>query len=113
MGKAIKTEAPSQIELTDEHIRWFQEKRLPGDPWDLAEECLDWHRANGVKRVDWIATWRNWCRQNRRFQAQREGVTDKRKQDAHLTNEYIEANANPGESYEQARTRLQRSAVRR
>ena len=29
---------------------------------DLVEECLDWARAKGVRRADWVAQVRNWVR---------------------------------------------------
>lgn len=38
---------------------------------ELIEECLDWHRANGRGRVDWIATCRNWIRKEQRFKRNR------------------------------------------
>ena len=42
----------------------------------MLDECLDWHRSNGVQRHDWPATVRNWFRKAATFE--RQHVQDKR-----------------------------------
>lgn len=72
----MKTNPPE--DLSAEEIRsirrWVDrsiaEGRLPdrygakGVLRDLLDQCLDWHRANGVRRADWCATFRNWIRKD-------------------------------------------------
>ena len=108
-----KTAPPESLDVTAAMLKWFESKRFPGDPAELAEEMLDWHRANGEKKLDWVATWRNWCRQNQRFtaQAERRGAT-KEQAATHVTDAYIDANARPGESYESARIRILRESLK-
>ena len=36
---------------------------------ELLDECMDWHRANGVLRSDWPATVRNWFRMAKKIEA--------------------------------------------
>ena len=40
---------------------------------DVAEACLDWHRAKGHRHVDWVATTRTWIRNAVRYSAERAG----------------------------------------
>lgn len=59
--KAPETLPPEGLQSLQ---RWCGEKRP--DLVDSIDErvatCLDWHRANGKRRVDWLATCRNWLR---------------------------------------------------
>lgn len=105
------TDPPEMIEITPRMLEWFKGKRLPGDPEDLMEEMLDWHRAKGRRAKDWLACWRNWCRNNARFENRRNGVP-KAEQATKLTRSFIEQHARPGESYEEAERRLAAGAGR-
>ena len=105
------TDPPEMIEITPRMVEWFKAKRLPGDPEDLMEEMLDWHRAKGRRAKDWLACWRNWCRNNARFENRRNGVP-KAEQATKLTRSYIEQHARPGETYEEAERRLAAGAGR-
>ena len=71
-----KTDAPDT--LTDEERtaikEWCKEhhpKKLKG-LGDLWPQCRDWHLSNGVQRVSWEATFRNWIRTSVRFDRERE-----------------------------------------
>lgn len=101
------SDPPSHIEVTPEMVAWHKRKALPGDPEDLMEEMLDWHRAKGKRAKDWVACWRNWCRNNARFENRRNGVP-KKEQETRLTRSFIEQHARPGETYEAAELRLRR-----
>lgn len=104
--RKVKTDPPETCLLGDREREWFKAQRFGGDPDELWDEMIDWHLANGMRRVDWKATWRNWCRQNRRFDNRRQGVS-KEREDTRLTDDYIAAHAQPGESWDAARMRLE------
>lgn len=55
---------PEKLEITEEMIAWAKlHTPLVADRSEAeAENCLDWHRAAGKDRRDWVATWRNWMR---------------------------------------------------
>ncbi len=61
-----KTDAPEELSDSDRAavLSWLSDvmpRRVDGlDQW--IEECLGWHRANGVARRDWAATVENWIR---------------------------------------------------
>lgn len=52
---------------------------------ELIEECLDWHRANGKGRVDWIATCRNWIRKEMRYKRERARAVSQAKPQAKVS----------------------------
>jgi len=103
--RAGLTDPPEFLPVTDQMIAWHKSQRLPGDPVELMEAMLDYHRANGLRKKDWIASWRTWCRNQRAFENRRNGVA-KSEQATKLTRSYIEQHALPGESYEEAERRL-------
>jgi hypothetical protein len=104
------TDPPDEIPITDAMREWFAEKRFPGTPEQHAEAMLDWHRARGRRAKDWQACWRTWCRKAQEFAPQHrardapDGPTVSRK--------FIEANARPGETYDDAYRRLTAEARR-
>jgi hypothetical protein len=57
------TDAPERIDLDDRLLAVAQEVGLSAaQARRELDACLDWHRANGRRRVDWQATARNWLR---------------------------------------------------
>lgn len=109
--RKARTNPPDKCLLGEKELEWFKRQRIAGDPQDLWDEMIDWHLGNGQRKVDWVATWRNWCRNTRRFEARRQGVP-KEQQDTYITDAYVEQHANPGETYDSARRRLQAQARR-
>lgn len=66
--KSIGTRLPENFEMPDEWIRWAvnEKKELSYELIILeSKKFIDyWHSAAGAKarKVDWLATWRNWIR---------------------------------------------------
>lgn len=62
-GRARKTRAtppPDILPITDEMQEWAS-KNAPDVKLKVeTARMLDWARGKGEKKVDWIATWRNW-----------------------------------------------------
>ena len=57
------TAAPERIDLDDRLLAVAREAGLSAEQARRElDACLDWHRANGRRRVDWQATARNWLR---------------------------------------------------
>ena len=68
------TSAPDDLDAATRSAlgRWLESEvragRLPreflhrGRAKTLLGQCIDWHKANGVQRADWAATFRNWVR---------------------------------------------------
>lgn len=57
------TRLPEDFELTDERRAVAEAERLPADR-TFAKFVDYWRSASGAKarKIDWDATWRNWCR---------------------------------------------------
>ena len=64
-SKAKSTRLPSDWELPDEWAIWCKENRRDLNPNQVAEQFKDYWlsvpHSKGLK-ADWLATWRNWCR---------------------------------------------------
>jgi uncharacterized protein YdaU (DUF1376 family) len=64
-SKAKSTRLPSDWELPDEWAIWCIENRKDLNPNQVAEQFKDYWlsvpNSKGLK-ADWLATWRNWCR---------------------------------------------------
>lgn len=60
------TRLPEDFELTPERRLVAEAERLPADR-TFAKFCDYWQSASGAKarKLDWDATWRNWCRTER------------------------------------------------
>jgi len=60
------TRLPDDFSLTDERRLVAEAERLPADR-TFAKFCDYWRSAPGAKgrKLDWDATWRNWCRNDR------------------------------------------------
>lgn len=66
---------PADWTLPDDWRLWAVEEGIP-KPWAEAEKFKDYWRAQpGQKgrKLDWQATWRNWCRNARDRQKPRDG----------------------------------------
>ena len=59
------TAAPERIDLDDRLLAVAREAGLSAEQARRElDACVDWHRANGRRRVDWQATARNWLRKS-------------------------------------------------
>jgi len=68
-----KTDPPESLEDEEkERVKNWCKENYPhkfkslGNLW---HECIDWHLSNGVQRVNWEATFRNWIRRSAEFEA--------------------------------------------
>ena len=65
-GKSI--EAPEAFTPTDSLLKFFdKETYWKENQKDLIDSCLDNFRAKGEKKIDWEATIRNWCRNDKKW----------------------------------------------
>ena len=65
-----RTGAPTEFPISDEMRNWALEAGFTD--LDIHRETpamLDHFRGKGEKKLDWIATWRNWLRNSRKFGA--------------------------------------------
>ena len=59
------TAVPNRIDLDDRLLAIAREAGLSAEQAQRElDACVDWHRANGRRRVDWQATARNWLRKS-------------------------------------------------
>jgi DNA-binding transcriptional ArsR family regulator len=59
------TAVPDRIDLDDRLLAIAREAGLSAEQARRElDACVDWHRANGRRRVDWQATARNWLRKS-------------------------------------------------
>lgn len=59
------TAVPDRIDLDDRLLAIAREAGLSAEQAQRElDACVDWHRANGRRRVDWQATARNWLRKS-------------------------------------------------
>jgi DNA-binding transcriptional ArsR family regulator len=59
------TAVPNRIDLDDRLLAIAREAGLSAEQARRElDACVDWHRANGRRRVDWQATARNWLRKS-------------------------------------------------
>lgn len=56
------TKAPMTMTLSDEMRLWAASETPDVRLVVETARMLDWHRANGKTKTDWLATWRNWMR---------------------------------------------------
>ncbi len=83
-SKGVKTPPPDSIgELESTRIALWARQEYRGltgqEIREFIEECLDWHRANGIWRVEWPATCRNWIRNGVRFKRDRTRIQQQEK----------------------------------
>lgn len=65
------TPPPDTFDVTDDLRRWASDKGIRIDLAAETERFLDWHRANGKTRRDWIAAWRNWVSKSQEYASER------------------------------------------
>lgn len=63
-----KTDPPNDLSITDDMREWgiangFSEHELQRE----TPAMLDYFRGKGERKTDWMATWRNWMRNSRKF----------------------------------------------
>lgn len=65
-----KTEAPDVLEITESLKSWASGQGFTDE--DIARETpamLDYFRGKGERKADWLATWRNWLRNSKKYSA--------------------------------------------
>lgn len=80
--KSAPTGPPKEFEITDNMREWANAEGF--DNASIERETaamLDHFRSSGKRKHDWIATWRNWLRNSRRFGG-KHGVTKTTASDA-------------------------------
>lgn len=60
--KSPATPAPPTFEVTGDLRLWAADHAPRINLERETENFLDWHRANGKTKTDWVAAWRNWMR---------------------------------------------------
>jgi Helix-turn-helix domain len=53
--------------LTDEMREWCRAEKVAADPERETQKFRDYWLSNGKRKIDWIATWRNWMRRADEF----------------------------------------------
>lgn len=67
-GERRASRLPKPFELPDDWAAWAKAERPDLDPERVAEKFADyWHGKGGAagRKLDWLATWRNWVREER------------------------------------------------
>lgn len=60
--KSVPTTLPRPFKVTTDMQKWAREN-VPLVDWKLETQKLtDWALSKAAKKVDWVATWRNWLR---------------------------------------------------
>ncbi len=62
-----KTRAPAELPITDSMRAWATENGITSPLEFETEKMLDHFRGKGETRLDWIATWRTWMRNSKKF----------------------------------------------
>ena len=67
------TPPPDEFQPDESLYKWAYESHgfQPFEVDRETEACLDWHRANGSRKADWVATWRSWIRKAATFRDER------------------------------------------
>jgi len=71
--KSKLTPPPDEFQPDESLYKWAYES-YGFQPYEVnreTEACLDWHRANGSRRADWVATWRVWIRKAATYRDER------------------------------------------
>lgn len=77
-GEGRASRLPKPFVLPDEWADWATQERPDLDPVKVAAKFADhWHAKPGKSgtKLDWLATWRNWVREERAPQAQKPSAT--------------------------------------
>jgi hypothetical protein len=71
--EAPKPKRPQRTPLPDDWAPTREDRDLcieaGYEPNEMTEELADWARSTGAQSADWSATWRNWVRREKKFQA--------------------------------------------
>ena len=68
VGKGKSIEAPESFTPTDNLLKFFDKETYWKENYqDLIDACLDNFRSKGEKKIDWEATIRNWCRNDKKW----------------------------------------------
>ncbi len=62
-----KTALPQTFIVTDEMISWFKSQNYTFNIQTETDRFMDYWKANGGMKKDWVATWRNWMRNQEKF----------------------------------------------
>jgi phage replication O-like protein O len=62
-----KSQVPIDFEITAEMQAWANENKIPVNLKVETEQFVDHYRAKGETRLDWIASWRTWMRNSKKF----------------------------------------------
>jgi hypothetical protein len=65
--RARKTSVPMQLEITGAMRSWATENQITVDLDSETEHMLDHFRGKGESRLDWVATWRTWMRNSKKW----------------------------------------------
>lgn len=87
VGRTRASRIPDDFELTDERREVAEAEQVPAER-TFASFCDHWRSAGGQKarKVDWDATWRNWCRREADFSRNRSGGKADGFEDPYITN---------------------------
>lgn len=75
VGNARGSRLPNDFEMPDEWGEWCETERPDLRPMEVFAQFRDyWVSATGAKasKADWFATWRNWCRSQKKVAGQSE-----------------------------------------
>lgn len=65
--KRQESPVPDEFPVTDALRKWASQNGVTVDlDWET-EQFLDYHRAQGNRRVDWVSSWRTWMRNTLRY----------------------------------------------
>ncbi len=62
-----KSRAPETLEITERMRLWAEENGVTVNLDAETAAMLDFHRGRGNLQLDWMATWRTWMRNSKRF----------------------------------------------
>ncbi len=66
--KPIASPIPDDFEVTDRMYEWATGNGLGRRQVDAdTEQFMDYHRGKDSRQVDWVATWRTWIRNTKKF----------------------------------------------
>lgn len=66
--KRVRREPPpATFEVTPDLQQWARENEVTVNLFDETEQFLDHHRAKGTTNLDWVAAWRTWMRNSKKF----------------------------------------------
>lgn len=79
--KKQETEPPVVLDVTEEMRQWAHDNGFTDAVVEKQTPAmLDYFRANGKKRLDWVATWRNWLRNSHKYNGNGNGVSHGRRE---------------------------------